>query len=40
MNLYELAYACRLFGEVAGLDLAYAEIRAADGQNPDLVPQP
>lgn len=39
MKLYELAYACRLYREVAQFDLAYCEMRKALGQNPDLASQ-
>jgi len=36
MKLYELAYACRLYREVAQFDSAYSEMRKALGQNADL----
>ncbi len=37
MTLYELAYGCRLYSEVAGFDRAYAEIRSRLGDTPDLT---
>jgi hypothetical protein len=39
MNLYELAYACRLYREVAQFDPAYADLCKALGPSPDLVSQ-
>ena len=41
MKLYELAYACRLYREVAssddGFDSAYTTMRNALGRDPDLA---
>jgi hypothetical protein len=39
MKLYELAYACRLYREVAQFDLAYRQMRDALGHNPNLASQ-
>jgi len=39
MKLYELAYACRLYREVAQFDPAYHDMREALGPNPDLASQ-
>jgi hypothetical protein len=39
MKLYELAYGCRLYREFAQFDLAYQEMRAALGHNPNLASQ-
>jgi hypothetical protein len=37
MTLYELAYACRLYSEVAGFDDTYIEMRSKLGDAPDLA---
>ncbi len=37
MTLYALAYACRLYGGVAGFDDAYVEMRSKLGDAPDLA---
>lgn len=39
MRLYELAYACRLYREVAQFDPAYKKVRTVLGEDPNLTSQ-
>jgi len=38
VKLYELAYACRLYGGVAGFDDVYRKMKLSLGESPDLAP--